>query len=99
MFASNNGNLVASLELKKGRLRVSEILPQLRAGARFVDNIVPESRAVNFHPIAVIGGKIHRRERLKLSQKNSRVRFRGKFESILLLKCSQPLTETFSRAT
>ena len=89
VFAGGTDNVVAPLELKRGSLRASEALAQLRAGARFVQQKVSSSIHVRFVPIAVVGGKIHPSELSKL--RKSRVQFRGKPVGIALLRCGQPI--------
>ena len=97
MFVSDEGRWVVPLELKRGRLNAGEIVAQLRAGAQFADRVIPKGATVQFRPVAVCGGKVHRIQHTKLRSKASRIRFRGRFESIKLLKCGQALTQALRR--
>lgn len=81
------------LELKSGSLRVSEVLAQLRAGARFAERVIPTSRYIRFLPIAVVGGKIHPDERRRLRHRSSQIRFRGEQAHIELLRCGNSLVQ------
>ena len=91
IFVSDDGDWVVPIELKRGRVRASEVVEQLRAGARFAERVIPRGAAVNFRPVTVHGGKIHPAERRALLRKSAQIRFRGKSEGIELLRCGQPL--------
>ena len=91
IFVSDDGNWVAPMELKQGKIRATEVVRQLRAGARFADQVVPKNTEVNFLPVAVHGGKVHRIERRSLQRKASQIQFRGKPEIVKLIKCGRPL--------
>ena len=97
MFVSDEEGWVVPLELKRGNLDAGEMVAQLRAGARFAERVVPKGAAVRFLPIAVCGGRVHRTERNKLRSNASRIRFRGQYVYIELLKCGQPLTQALRR--
>lgn len=97
MFVSDDGGWVVPLELKRGKLDSGEMVEQLRAGAEFADRVVPKGASVRFLPIAVCGGKVHRIERDKLRSNASRIRFRGQYVYIELLKCGQALAEKLRR--
>ncbi len=53
--AQANDTRVAALELKGGKLDASEVVRQLRAGARLAERIVPADAPVRFAAIAVHG--------------------------------------------
>ena len=93
IFFSDGGNLVAPIELKAGKPRASELVNQLQAGAQFAEGIVPQGAKVRLVPVAVYGGRAHRSEINKLSEKSSQIRFRGKSTTIELLKCGRPLVD------
>lgn len=80
---------VVPLELKKGSPKATEIVEQLRAGAKFADGRIPAHLEPTFLPVAVYGGQFHRAERDKL--KKSRIPFRGKTYEIKLMHCGTPL--------
>ena len=87
---------VVALELKKGRAHASEIVEQLRAGARFADSIVPRGARVRFFPVAVFGG-IRKEEREQFRRTNFLIRFRGKNEEVRLLECGQLMVDALRR--
>ena len=93
VFLSDSGNWVVPLELKRGSLRASEVLSQLRGGARFIEQTVSPTGQTRFLPIAVIGGKVHASERRKLREKNFQVHFRGKSVNIELLRCGDAIAK------
>ena len=98
VFACDAGNRMAALELKAGALRASDVVNQLRAGAQFAAEIVPQNEDVQFFPIAVVGGKIHPSEVAKLRQSKSQVRFGDTSVSIQLLRCGQSIANAFDKA-
>jgi hypothetical protein len=84
------------LELKRGKLDASTIVKQLRAGANIAgDRIIPMRAQVQFLPVAVCGGKIHRAEIRRLLQ--SRIRFRSQNSTVRLLKCNDQLIKALSK--
>lgn len=91
IFIGGSGSAwVAPLELKSGRLRAREIVPQLQAGAAIADKIVPRNAEVQFRPIAVYGGS--GASGFRTSARGSQhVRFRNRRVEIRLHKCRTPL--------
>ncbi len=84
---------VALLELKKGRLRTSEVVGQLKASTRAAEQLVPQSAAVRFRPIVALGGGIHKAERTALKQKSNKVRFHKECEFVRLIHCDSALAQ------
>ena len=97
MFISDDGSWVVPLELKGGNLDANDAMEQLQAGARFAERVVPRGSSVQFLPVAARDGRVHRAERDKLRSKKSRIRFRGQFVPIQLLRCGQPITQALRR--
>ena len=93
IFVSDDGDWVVALELKRGSLDASNVVEQLRAGARFVERIVPRGAEVNFIPLAVYGGKFHRNERDKLLKPSNWINFRGERLQVDSLRCGRPIVE------
>ena len=93
IFVSDDGDRVVALELKRGDLDASYVVEQLRAGARFVERIVPRQVDVNFVPLAVYGGKFHRKEREELLKRTNWIRFRGKRFQVDSLRCGRGIVE------
>lgn len=83
---------VAPLELKRGDFDASQIVGQLKAGARSAENLIPQNAPVEFRPVAVFGGGIRKAERNALKIRSNRVRFHLTYESIRLIKCGGLLT-------
>ena len=89
---------LAPLELKKGELDASKVVKQLQAGADIADaHIIPANEQVQFQPVAVFGGKLHRIQRTQLLKPSSKIRFKGERFNIQLLKCGQPLIEALPK--
>ena len=88
---------VVPLELKSGSPRATDIVEQLRAGARFAAAQIPAQHKPAFLPVAVYGGKLHRAESDKL--KKSRIPFRGKTYEITLNRCNTPLKNVLRKKT
>lgn len=88
--ADGGTDWVAPLELKRGRFRAGGCLRQLEAGTQAVDQLVPANAEVRFRPIAVYGGVLHSAQLLRLRRYGGIV-FRGKNETIRLLKCCDAL--------
>ena len=97
IFFSDDGNWVIPLELKRGKIHASEVVAQLKAGAAFAERMVPRGAEVKFLPVAVHGGRVYPAERKALLNKASIIRFRGKAESVELLKCGQRLADALRR--
>ncbi len=93
MFVSDDGDWVVALELKKGSVRASEMVGQLRAGARFADRIIPRNTTARFLPVAVYGGKLHRDEVNKFRQSANQINFRGKRVRVELMRCGRRMVE------
>ena len=91
MFVSDDGGWVVALELKRGKPDANEIVGQLQAGARFAERIVPERASVQFRPVAVYGGKLHRNEVNRF--RRSQIRFRGRRVNLELLRCGRRLND------
>ena len=58
IFVSDDGDRVVALELKRGSLDASDVVEQLRAGARFAERIVPRGVTVNFRSACGLWGKV-----------------------------------------
>ena len=87
---------VVALELKRGNPKTSTVVQQLRAGAEYVDCIVPKGAGVRFLPV-VVTGKIKQEELSKLRRKENMVRFRGSNQYIVPRECGGLLTSVLKR--
>ena len=81
---------IAPLELKKGALRASDAIGQLRAGAEVAEGLVPAGLQPAFRP-TVAFGSIRKLERDALREPRNRVVFRGSSKAIRLMKCGDSL--------
>ena len=93
IFVSDDGDWAVALELKRGSLDASNVVEQLRAGARFVERIVPRGADVSFLPLVVYGGKFHRNERDKLLKPANWINFRGRRLQVDSMRCGRPIVE------
>ena len=83
------------LELKRGKLDASDALKQLQAGANIAARIIPKHEQVQLLPVAVCGGKFHRAEIRRLSQR--KIHFRSQSSNVQLLRCGQRLTDALPK--
>ena len=84
------------LELKRGKLDASDAVRQLQAGANIAaTRIIPKREQVQFLPVAVCGGKFHRIERQRLSQR--KIRFKNQSSNVQLLRCGQRLIDALPK--
>lgn len=85
----DDGAWVAPLELKRGKLNASEVVPQLQAGARVAERLVPRDAETRFRPIAVYGGELHAEEYSRL--RGNRIRFFNQRERPQAVRSGSPL--------
>lgn len=83
---------VAPLELKKGALRASEVVGQLRAGAEAAERLIPGDILPMFRPVAAYGS-LHKLERAALRERRNLIAFQGRMEAVRLVKCRERLTK------
>lgn len=88
---------VVPLELKRGSPSATDVVEQLRAGARFAETQISTQHEPAFLPVAVYGGKLHRAESDKLKRSQNKVSFCGKTYEIKLMRCNTPLKNALSR--
>ena len=79
--------IVAPLELKSGRVDVSDALDQLEKGAAFAERFAPEDSEIVCRPILFHGKRLHRAERDEL--KRGKVQFRGTELTVKTKGCGQ----------
>ena len=88
---------VAALELKGGKPDASEIVGQLRAGAKLAERIIPSGAQVRFAAIAVHGRGLNRVERDNLLKRRNRIAFRGESSPVTLVRCGNTLASALRR--
>ena len=83
------GTLVTvPMELKRGRVDVSEASEQLQAGASFADRFTSKTLTLRCRPVLFHGRRIHSTDRGKLNR--AKVRFRGRNLTIKTQSCGRP---------
>ena len=87
---------VAPLELKRGALRASDVVAQLRAGAEIADGLVPGGLQPAFRP-TVASGSIRKLERNALREPRNRIVFRGQQELVRQIKCGDGLIKALRK--
>ena len=98
LFIGGSGDIfVAPLELKRGKVDASEVVSQLRAGARITKKVVPKGLHVLFRPIVAHRG-MHKAQRDELRKKVNAVAFRASKELVRLIECGDPLTQGLRQA-
>ena len=84
---------VVPVELKRGEMDATEVVGQLKAGARASEQLVPGTIAVNFRPVAAVGGGIAKAQRNALRAPRNKVPFRGTAEFVRLIRCGGKLIQ------
>ena len=96
LFFSDSGNVVAALELKRGKYEAEQLRRQLQAGANLASSLAPTGNHVRFVPVAAHGRGAHRDQMLRLAK--ARIRFRQARVRIELLKCGDALVQAIKKA-
>ena len=81
---------VVPIELKIGKASSSKVVPQLQAGAKVAEQVVPKNEKVSFRPV-VAAGRFDKYERGPLRKR--RVKFRGMSEMVHWIKCGKSLAK------
>lgn len=81
---------VVPIELKKGKASSSEVAPQLQAGAKIAEQVVPKDAEIMFRPVAAVG-RLDKYERVLLRKKE--VKFREMRELVRRIKCGESLAK------
>lgn len=97
VFAEEPGQraLFVPLELKKGRLRPSRVVAQLRAGTNAAVEAVG-SRSVHFLPVAAVGSS-HRANLTTLKKYANRVSFGNQRKTVRVMRCGGKLVDVLQR--
>lgn len=82
---------VALIELKRGRLDVSDIVAQIKAGADIAKVFFSKKTVFSFRPVAACGGKATKIEIKRLREERNKISFHGHRESIRLIRSGSPL--------
>ena len=69
---------VVPMEFKSGKMRVSKVAEQLRAGARVAERLVPKQNPISFRPVAVIYESVNKKQRRDLKEARNAVRYRSR---------------------
>jgi hypothetical protein len=86
-----NATWVAPIELKSGRLSVSQVLEQLEGGARTANIWLPQGVSFQLAPVLAHGKTIHRND-LKVLRAR-KIQLRGQRRRTALIKCGDPLSK------
>ena len=84
---------VVPLELKRGQPTVSEIVPQLQAGASIAEGIVPNDAELKFRPVAAYGGELKKHQWNRFKDRANRIKFRKQREGVRLIRCGTSLEQ------
>ena len=90
-FGGNSNAWVVPIELKRGAFKVSQVVDQLRAGARFAETIC-EGFEVRFQPVVASGAVNRKQPRRGLRNKSTKIRFRGLDVNFERIRCGDSLT-------
>ena len=80
--------VVAPIELKSGRVDVSDALEQLQEGAAFAERFAPKALRAACRPVLFHGSKIHPRDRSRLNR--GKIRFCGVNLTVKTSRCGKP---------
>lgn len=75
---------VVPIELKRGKASSSEVVPQLQAGAKVAEKVVPKNADLRFRPV-VAAGRFDKYERGLIRKKE--VKFRGMSGLVCWIEC------------
>ena len=81
---------VVPIELKKGVFKVSQVVKQLQAGARFVETKC-EGFTVRFRPVVASGAVNRKTPRRELRNKSAGITFRGQHFDFERIRCGDSL--------
>ncbi len=90
-----NTDWVAPIECKRGALKTSQVVKQLRAGAAVAEDLIPSGSDFRFRPIAATGS-VPKAERQQLKKSRNFIRCHGKLEAVRLIKCGDKLIKGLS---
>lgn len=86
---------VAPVECKRGALKASQVVEQLRAGAAVAESLIPSGSDFELRPIAATRS-VPKAQRRKLRESSSFIRCHGKREAVRLIKCGDRLIRGLS---
>lgn len=90
LFVPGGGRQIvaAPIELKSGRVDVSDASEQLRQGAAFAERFTPGESETACRPILFHGRRIDRNDLSKLNR--TKIRFRGVDLTVMTSRCNRP---------
>ncbi len=88
---SDNQPYFAPIELKRGRLDVSDVVAQIKAEVGIAKGFFSKKTAFSFRPVAACGGKATKIEIKRVREERNKISFHGRRESIRLIRCRNPL--------
>lgn len=97
-FATTTNFVAVPMELKSGRIDVSEASEQLKRGAVFATRFVPRTVNTVIVPILFHGKGIRATELKELNRKRTRIRFGGKVTDIRITRCGNRLADVLKQA-
>ncbi len=80
--------LAVPIELKSGRVDVSQAVEQLQAGAKFAEEFLPKRSEVGCRLVLFHGCGMNRIDRSRLNRK--KIRFRGMDLTVKTMRCCSP---------
>lgn len=91
--------VIVPMELKSGKVDVSDASKQLQGGAKFAELMTRGHPGVKptCHPILFHGNRIHKMERKALNR--AKVTFRNRQLTIKTARCGQPLARVLKSST
>ena len=72
---------------------MSEIVPQLQAGASIAEGIVPNDAEMKFRPVAAYGGELKRHQLNLFRNKANWIEFRNQAKGVRLIRCGASLEQ------
>lgn len=94
VFHEKQGGVEAiALELKSGRVRMTDVQNQLNASSQFLETSLPSSILKGFVPVLFHKQKISTQFSRNLNE--AKVRFRGDYMTIRQRRCNNPNTPLF----
>lgn len=86
------------LELKRGNVEADKVRNQIQEGTKYAEKkLLISDPKVQFRPVVVFKGKVHRSQTQKLKEKRCRVKFQNEDFEIILLRSGKQLVEALKK--
>ena len=92
-FDYSHATRIATIELKSGSFRATDVVRQLQGGARFAESSLPAVDAKHFVPVLARGKRVHAAQMRELRRQH--IEYRGTLHQIVLIRCGGKMVDAF----